>query len=433
MPTGPIIQQLRRAALRCDGGGLSDGQLLGCFLERRDEAAFEALVRRHAPMVLGVCRRVVGNVHDAEDAFQATFLVLVRKAASVRPREAVGSWLYGVAYRTALGARARLVRRRAKERQVEEMPQPEVEPAEPPRELLALLDRELSRLPEHYRVPVVLCDLEGRPRREVARRLGLPEGTLSSRLAKARKLLARRLKRHGPALAGGALAAALTQEAASACVPNVLIVTTTRAALLVAAGKAAAGAVPAQAAVLAEGVLRAMLLNTLKIVTAGLLAAALTLGAGVSLYYSCAAGAERAAAADPNRNGEPGKVYTVPFADEGAAADDNRKAQPVKADSDRGISKEELGKITEQINKAIEAAARQQYNRGYLQGLRDHIQDNCAKCHKDPHINTETNLHRALQKLGDATDRKAELQAIEQLEKILKERKKDLQQEKDDK
>jgi hypothetical protein len=82
MPTGPIIQQLRRAALRCDGGGLSDGQLLGCFLERRDEAAFEALVRRHAPMVLGVCRRVVGNVHDAEDAFQATFLVLVRKAAS---------------------------------------------------------------------------------------------------------------------------------------------------------------------------------------------------------------------------------------------------------------------------------------------------------------------------------------------------------------
>jgi RNA polymerase sigma factor (sigma-70 family) len=433
MPTGPIIQQLRRAALRGDGGGLSDGQLLGCFIERRDEAAFEALVRRHASMVLGVCRRVVGNVHDAEDAFQATFLILVRKAASVRPREAVGNWLYGVAYRTALGARARLARRRAKERQVEEMPQPEVEPAEPPRELLALLDRELSRLPEHYRVPVVLCDLEGRPRREVARRLGLPEGTLSSRLAKARQLLARRLKRYGPALAGGALAAALTHEAA-ACVPNVLIDSTTRAALLVAAGKAAAGAVPAPAAALAEGVLKAMLLNTLKIVTAGLLAAALTLGAGVSLYYArAAAGGEGTTAADSNRKEEPANVPTVPFADSDMVADNNRKPEPVKADSDRGVSKEELGKIKEQISKAIDAAAQQQYSRGYIQGLRDHIQSNCGKCHKDPHLDTETDLHRALQKVGDATDRKAELQAIEQLEKILKERKKDLQQEKDGK
>jgi len=417
MPTGPIIQQLRRAALRCDGGGLGDGQLLDCFLERRDEAAFEALVRRHAPMVLGVCRRVVGNVHDAEDAFQATFLVLVRKAASVQPREAVGSWLYGVAYRTALGARGRLVRRRAKERQVEEMPQPEVEPAEPPRELLALLDRELNRLPEHYRVPVVLCDLEGRPRREVARRLGLPEGTLSSRLAKARKLLARRLKRHGPTLAGGALASALTQAAASACVPNVLIVSTTRAALLVAADKAA-GAVPAQAAALAEGVLKAMLLNKLKVVTTGLLAAAISLGAGASVYYSRAAGS----GGDANEAQPAAPVPADPF----------RKEGPAKTDGDRGVSTRELGKVKEQINKAIEDAARREYDRGYLQGLRDHIHSNCANCHSNPHKGTGAGINRE-QNLRDAThDRKAELQAIEQLEKILKERKKNLQQEKDD-
>jgi RNA polymerase sigma factor (sigma-70 family) len=419
MPTGPIIQQLRRAALRCDGGGLSDGQLLGCFLERRDEAAFEALVRRHAPMVLGVCRRVVGNVHDAEDAFQATFLVLVRKAASVRPREAVGSWLYGVAYRTALGARGRLARRRAIERQVEAMPQPVVEPAEPARELLALLDRELNRLPEHYRVPVVLCDLEGRPRKEVARRLGLPEGTLSSRLAKARKLLARRLKRHGPALACGALAA-LAEDAASACVPNVLIVSTSRAALLIAAGRAAAAAMPPQAAALAEGVLKAMLLNKLKILTAGLLAVVLTLGAGASLYHSRAAGGgDDASAARP--------AAPVPV-------DPVRKEEPAQPDGDRGVSKEELGKIKEQINKAIEAAARREYDRGYIQGLRDHLQNDCTKCHEDPHKDMATDIERGLQKLRDAPhNKKSELEALEQIEKAVKELKKNLQQEKADK
>jgi RNA polymerase sigma factor (sigma-70 family) len=410
MPIGLIIQQLQRAALRNNGGGLSDGQLLGCFLERRDEAAFEALVRRHAPMVLGVCRRVVGNVHDAEDAFQATFLVLARKAASVRSREAVGSWLYGVAYRTALGARGRLVRRWAKERQVEEMPQPEAEPAEPPCEMLALLDRELNRLPEHYRLPVVLCDLEGRTRREVARRLGLPEGTLSSRLAKARKLLARRLKGHGPTLAGGALAAALTQEVASACVPNVLIVSTTRAALLVAADNAA-GAVSAQVAALAEGVLKAMLLNKLKVVTMVLVAAAITLGAG-SVYYSRAAGGGDANQAQPKA--------PVP-------ADPLRKG--AKTDGDRGVSRKGLGKVKEQINNAIEEAARREYERGYSQGLLDHLGPNCAKCHGDPHKGADSNP----KKLRDPNhDRKAELQAIEQLEKILKERKKNLQQKKDD-
>src|SRR6516225_10361282 len=145
--TQQVVRQLRRLALR-ETDALTDGQLLECFVSHHDEAAFAALVRRHGPMVMGVCRRVIGHTQDAEDAFQATFLVLVRKAASVVPREAVGSWLYGVAYRTALGARARRARRRATERQVDPMPQPQVEPAQPEWELLALLDRELSRLPD---------------------------------------------------------------------------------------------------------------------------------------------------------------------------------------------------------------------------------------------------------------------------------------------
>src|SRR5262245_12947491 len=119
MATGPfsgVVRHLRRASLLCDNGGMSDGPLLEAFITRRDEAAFGALVRRHGPMVLGVCRRVLGNAHDAEDAFQATFLVLVRKAASIAQRELLGNWLYGTAYRAALEARA--ARRRRKERSV---------------------------------------------------------------------------------------------------------------------------------------------------------------------------------------------------------------------------------------------------------------------------------------------------------------------------
>src|SRR5262249_22790154 len=154
-----------------------------------EEAAFEALLRRHGPMVWGVCRRLLENAADAEDAFQASFLVLVRRASAVSPREALGGWLYGVAYRTALEARRRRAKRRVEERQVQEMAQFAAEPDDPWRELLPLLDHELSRLPDKYSVPVVLCELEGVTRREAARQLKIPEGTLSSRLAQARKLL----------------------------------------------------------------------------------------------------------------------------------------------------------------------------------------------------------------------------------------------------
>src|SRR5438034_4893845 len=149
-PSG-VLQQLRRAALLRDGGGMTEGQLLECFVTRRDEAAFEALVRLHGPMVLGVCRRVLGNSHDAEDAFQATFLVLVCKAAAIGRRELLGNWLYGVAYRTALDARAAASRRRQRERQVSPMPEPKAGDREDVGcDLRPFLDRELSRLPDKY-------------------------------------------------------------------------------------------------------------------------------------------------------------------------------------------------------------------------------------------------------------------------------------------
>jgi RNA polymerase sigma-70 factor (ECF subfamily) len=158
-------------------------------------------------MVLAVCRRVLRHAQDAEDAFQATFLVLARKASSLRSRELLGHWLYGIAYRTALKARAMNLRRRTRESQarLRSCPEPADGDSE---ELLARLDAEISRLPEKYRVPVVLCELQGKSRKDVACLLGLPEGTVSSRLANARKLLARRLKT-GVALSGSLLTAAL--------------------------------------------------------------------------------------------------------------------------------------------------------------------------------------------------------------------------------
>jgi RNA polymerase sigma factor (sigma-70 family) len=255
-----VLQRLSQAALRQNGGNLTDGQLLECFLTRRDEAAFEALVRRHGPMVLGVCRRVLRHADDAEDAFQATFLVLVRKAASVVPRERVGNWLYGVAYRTALAAKTTSIQRRTKERSMKEMPEPTAPAVSWENDWRPLLDQELSRLPEKYRVPVVLCELEGRTRREVAKQLDIPEGTLSSRLATARRLLARRLTRRGLVISAGAVALALAPPEASAA----LVISTVKAATLLAAGGVATALVSARVAALMEGAIQAMLRTRLK-------------------------------------------------------------------------------------------------------------------------------------------------------------------------
>jgi RNA polymerase sigma factor (sigma-70 family) len=310
VPMNAWVHELRRAALLPNGGGLTDAALLDRFIDRQDEAAFEALVRRHGPMVLGVCRRVIGNHHDAEDAFQATFLVLVRKAATVRPRELVGHWLYGVAYRTALEARSRIARRRAKEQRVYDLPEPEAEPDSPWQELRPLLDRELAGLPERYRLPVVLCDLEGGSRRDVARRLKVPEGTLSSRLARGRRLLARRLSRHGLAVTGGTLAGFLTKHGASAAVPGRLVHATARAGTLLAAGRClAGGAIPGPVAVLTEGVLKTMLLMKLKNVWSGLLLV-VVIGLAAVVLAQQTPTAERAA--PPERAAAAAEAAPVP-------------------------------------------------------------------------------------------------------------------------
>jgi RNA polymerase sigma factor (sigma-70 family) len=254
--TGGATACLRRFLFHGKADGASDGQLLECFLTRGEDGAFAALVRRHGPMVLGVCRRVLRHAQDAEDAFQATFLVLVRRAASVAPREAVGPWLYGVAYRTALKARTAAARRRHRERKAGEarLDRPTAGDAA---ELRPTLDEELSRLPECYRAALVLCDLEGKSRRDAAVCLCVAEGTLSSRLARARRILAQRLARRG-----------ITPAVMGATAPPVplLIHTTVQAATRFAAGNAAAaGAACARAAALAEGVHRAMALTKWKV------------------------------------------------------------------------------------------------------------------------------------------------------------------------
>jgi RNA polymerase sigma factor (sigma-70 family) len=239
-------------------------------------------------MVWGTCRRVLGNDHDAEDAFQAAFLVLVRKAASIVPREMVANWLYGVAHQTALKARAMAARRKGRERQVAEMPEPATAEQDFWRDLQPLLDQELSRLPDKYRVVLVLCELEGKTRKETACELGVPEGTVAGRLARARTMLAKRLAQRDVALSGGALAAVLSENLASAGVPNVVTASTIKAASLCAAGQAATDVVSAKVAGLIEGVLKAMLTSKLKIATTVMLVVLAGVGGGTVAFLPAA-------------------------------------------------------------------------------------------------------------------------------------------------
>jgi RNA polymerase sigma factor (sigma-70 family) len=245
--TAELVGHLRHVAAT----GLTERELLQRFVRQRDEAAFEALLRRHGPMVWGVCRRVLQPA-DAEDAFQATFIVFVRRANSLDGRGPLGNWLFGVARRIALRARSDAERRRAREQNATrpDSSDPECEP------LLKLLDAELARLPERYRAPIVLCDLEGSVIREAAEALQCPPGTVASRLARGRQLLARRLARHGAVLSGAALATGLVPHDA------------------LAAGRAVLTAPTEHAITLAEGVLTAMIPTKIKVT----LTLALTLG-----------------------------------------------------------------------------------------------------------------------------------------------------------
>jgi RNA polymerase sigma factor (sigma-70 family) len=309
-----VVGGLRRAVSAAGAGGLTDSELLGRWVARRDEGAFEALLWRHAAAVLGVCRRVVGDTHAAEDAAQATFLALARKAGSIGRRQAVAGWLYAVACRAALQEKARMARRPA--------PVPHGlealagRPAEDPvwRDLRPILDQEVGRLPAKYRAAFVLCHVEGYTNEEAARELGCPVGTVLSRLARARRRLRDRLIRRGVTLAAGSFVLALGGEAAA--VPGELVRGAVRAAALSAAGKSLAGSVSVEAAALAQGVVRAMLLTKVKMGVAVVVAASLVGGGGGVLTYHAmgtepgAAPKEAVARAQDDR-GAPEDVETL--------------------------------------------------------------------------------------------------------------------------
>ena len=328
-----IIRHVRGAALQ-DAAGLTDGQLLARFIEQGDAAAFAAIVHRHGRMVWGVCRRLVGH-HDAEDAFQAAFLVLARKAASIRPREMAANWLYGVARQAALQARRALARRRARERQVTEMPEPEASPRDPCADLQSLLDLELGGLSDKYRVVIVLCDLEGKSRKEAARQLGCPEGTVAGRLARGRAMLARRMQRHGLASSGGALAAVLSEQAASTSVPSSVVSSTIKAVNLLAAGQAATGAISVKVVALTEGVLKAMMLTKLTTATAVLFViAALIVGTGLTYRAQAQQTPAAQSQSEPKDNDQPmDKNQDGLKRQQAAQVDPKQPAAPVQDDT----------------------------------------------------------------------------------------------------
>jgi membrane fusion protein, heavy metal efflux system len=325
-------------------GHLSDAELLGRFVARRDdaaEAAFAALVDRHGPMVLGVCRRALGDRHEAEDAFQATFLVLARRATSIARPEQLANWLFGVAYRIALDARARAGRRKARERRAHAISRSQnTRAGDDPHvsdELRAILDEELARLPERYRGALVLCELNGLTRRAAARELGIPEGTLSSRLARAKDLLRRRLLRRDFVLSALALEKALARDALARtlAVPLSLVDSTIRAATRVAAGAALAEAASTSTATLAHGALKAMLLTKVTEIALGLATlAVITTGAG-----GLAQGPSQVAASAPHMAQQtsvavaqpPSTITTKPLSLPGATQLDPARLDRIRA------------------------------------------------------------------------------------------------------
>jgi RNA polymerase sigma factor (sigma-70 family) len=277
---GGVLRYIRQLVGTGTPGDDSDGQLLHAFAARQDAGAFEALVRRYAPLVWGVCRRTVPNEHEAEDVFQGTFLVLVRKAASLDRSRPLGSWLYTVAYHLALKARAKTGRQRTQEREAADMvPAPTEADAG---EVHAVLDEELHRLPGKYREPLVLCYLQGLTNEEAARELGWPAGSMSRHLSRGKELLRDRLTGRGVALSGAVLSAGLAETACAAPLP--VVNATIQAGLAYAAGKTAGGALSAEAVTLAEGLVHATAVARMKLVAALILALSLA-GAGSLLTY----------------------------------------------------------------------------------------------------------------------------------------------------
>ncbi|MBY0521903.1 MAG: sigma-70 family RNA polymerase sigma factor [Gemmataceae bacterium] len=276
---GSVLRYISRLVVPAHEGDRTDGQLLEAFAARCDPVAFEALVKRYAPLVWGVCRRILPNDHEAEDVFQGTFLVLVRKSGTLDRRGSLANWLHTVAYHLALKTRMQSAKRRTQEREAHDMPRTEPAVDDSREELHAVLDEELHRLPDKYRGPLVLCYLHGKTNEEAARELGRPMGSMSRHLDRGRELLRKRLIQRGVALS----AVALVATPAPAAVVN----NTVQAGLAYAAGQTAAGILSAEAVTLAEGLVKATAASQIRVVTALILAFGLIgTGAGVLAYRS---------------------------------------------------------------------------------------------------------------------------------------------------
>ncbi|CAN5482460.1 hypothetical protein BH10PLA2_BH10PLA2_27600 [soil metagenome] len=272
----------RATVLDREAATMTDAQLLNAFLTSRAEAAFEAILRRHGPMIFGVCKRFLPNQHDAEDAFQAVFIVFARRAGSIRPQSQLANWLYGVALKTAKKTRAYLGKKRQRERSVAVVPDIAEPHNETWTEFWSLLDQELAGLPSIYRGPIILCDLEGKSRRQAAHALGILEGTLSGRLARARKQLAARLRRRGMSLSGAALAAALVGGGASAALPPELAATTT-SSIFALTGTTAVAGVALGITSISQGVIRSMIIAKVWQSSALLAVALVVTGGGIGV------------------------------------------------------------------------------------------------------------------------------------------------------
>jgi RNA polymerase sigma factor (sigma-70 family) len=360
--SNPLPAVQLREALRSDLDALPDADLLDRFARYADHPAFEVLVRRYGAMVFGVCRRVLAAA-DADDAFQAAFLVLIRRAQSLRGGR-LGPWLYGVAYRVALKARSRAARLAAYRTEAADMIP---DPAAPPElaDWLPILDAELNALPGKYRDPLVLCELHGASRAEAAKQLGVPEGTLSSRLARGRDLLRKRLLKHGTLLPAGGLAALFSANGVGrATVPAALLARTSELAK-VATGAAPAGAVPAGAARLTDEVLKGMFLTKLRLAggalailalaAVGLTAAALP-GDAPGVPGEGKGGAKGGAGVPPGATPIGDDLLPVKFADKGAVLPDRDALQGLwvleKFDLDvKGVNAAEVKEVREAVGK----------------------------------------------------------------------------------
>ena len=314
--------------------GLSDWHLLDRFARLGDQVAFELLVSRHGPMVLGVCRRILRDPSEADDAFQATFLVLIRRARSLGPGDVLAAWLHGVALKVATRARSDRARRARREREALKLEAPARDRPDPDFALREVIDKEVERLPWKYRVPIVLCYFEGLTHEEAARRLDWPLGTVKGRLARARALLGERLSRRGITTTAGALVGSLGIEGAGrAAVSEPLLAATLRAAARIVEGAAWTTVVSANVANLARGVFTAMLVSKFKIVGAMLLVSGTAL-AGAGIAARPGPGAEET---------DPRPVEARPSADEvGTPAPETAEASPT-ARSPRSPSVDQLG------------------------------------------------------------------------------------------